>query len=155
MKELSLFKSLDTCSAVTNMLLTVITTPPTPQPIVLIFQTSPFCSVCSLTLLNPTCSLVVFVTLHLWCYICILRALPRSRNWSNVLWAFIIYTTWPIFRGLEGGTSISTPSPPLHFTSPNAAGKIIANYFWFGDHTTGVVLKEGLLDELSLIIHFI
>lgn len=28
MKELSLFKSLDTCSTVTNMLLTVITTPP-------------------------------------------------------------------------------------------------------------------------------
>ena len=44
------------------------------------------------------------------CYICILCALPHSRKWSCSFWAFIIYMTWPIFRGLEGASSISTSS---------------------------------------------
>lgn len=69
-------------------------------------------------------------------YICILCARPHSRKWSSSLWAFIIYMTCPIFRGLEGAASISasTPAPLL---LPNVACKMEVSsvgggHLWFG-----------------------
>lgn len=150
MTEWCLFKSLNTCSTAPDMPFTLLSPS---SSVFFVFQTSPFCSVCSLKLLNLTRALVAFVTLHLWPSICILPALPRSRNWSNVLWAFIIYTTWPIFRGLEGGSSISSPSPPTSLHQMPLAKSLPVV---FDLVLTPQVLSslEGLLDDLSLHLFY-